>query len=334
MGDEEFSELELKYLNRIALSINNYKDLYFKGLDLIKSEPDPQKLLLQILDDYLERLDAIPAIDLSVTNLDSLDADTREKVKALVLFGTQAALIKDNAEIQENLRTINANYRDLLSVVTHEFKNSLTSIYGYNRIIRKRIQDGKSDSLEEISNNIDRLTKNLFGLVETLFSMSLIEQGILKLDQKIFDIIEDSIKPVVAELDFRLQKKSMQVKVISNEIKNIYVGDERLFQLVFRNLILNAIQYGRENTDIIIQFERKDATLIIEVSNEGSGLENSKLDQVFDKFSRFHDTGDKTNIGIGLYAVKSIIELHKGEIEAASELQKWMRFIIRLPALL
>jgi len=331
MSEDDFSELELKHLDKVTLSLNTYKDLFFKGLGLIKSEPEPRKLLVRILDEYLERLEEIPAIDLSVTNLDSLDAETREKVKSLILFGTQAVLIKDNAEIQEDLRAINSNYRDLLSVVTHEFKNSLTSIYGYNRIIQKRIQDGKYDNVEEISNNIDRLTKNLFGLVETLFSMSLIEQGKLKLDHKIFDIIEDSIKPVVAELDFRLQKKAMQVKVKSGEIKNIYLGDERLFQLVFRNLILNAVQYGRENTDITIEIQRSENEVIITVFNEGSGLESTKLEKVFEKFSRFHDSGDKTNIGIGLYAVKSIIELHRGEISAESDYQKWMRFIIHLP---
>lgn len=331
MNDSELNETELQYLGKIKVNLGGYRHLFNKGLDLIKSEPEPKKLLLKILDEYQERLDEIPAIDLSITKLDSLDKETREKIKSLILFGTQAVLIKDNAEIQENLRVANANYRDLLSVVTHEFKNSLTSIYGYNRIIRKRFQDGKFDNIEEINSNIDRLTKNLFGLVETLFSMSLIEQGILKIDRKIFDIVEDSIKPVVTELEIRLQKRSMKVKVESKDLKNIYLGDERLFQLVFRNLILNAIQYGHDNTEIRIDIERHENHLQIDVYNEGSGLEASKLDRVFEKFSRFHDSGDKTNIGIGLYAVKNIIELHEGVITAESEYQKWMRFIIKLP---
>ena len=105
------------------------------------------------------------------------DEETKEKLKALVLFGTQAALIKENAHIQENLRQVNRNYSDLLSVITHEFKNSLTSIYGYNRIISKRITEGRTEKLHEITNQVDRLSKKLFGLVETLFNMSLIEQN-------------------------------------------------------------------------------------------------------------------------------------------------------------
>lgn len=331
MTEEELKELELKYLGNINLDIEHYRNLFAKGLELIKSEPQPKKLLLDILDEYLAHLDEIPAVDLSITKFDQLDKVTKEKVKALILFGTQAALIKDNADVQSSLRQVNSNYRDLLSVITHEFKNSLTSIYGYNRIIKKRLLDGNYQSLAEISNNIDRLTRNLFGTVETLFSMSLIEQGILEVDRKIFDLVEDAINPVLSELEIRLQKKSMGVEIISKEKKNMYFGDAHFFQLVFRNLIQNAIQYGSKNSQIKIEFSRSDNYLNIVVFNEGSGLDQEKLEKIFDKFSRFHNQSDKTNVGIGLYAVKNIIELHKGSISAESESDKWMRFIIRLP---
>ncbi len=331
MTEEELKELELKYLGNINLDLEHYRNLFAKGLELIKSEPQPKKLLLDILDEYLIHLQEIPAVDLSITKLDQLDKETKEKVKSLILFGTQAALIKDNADVQSNLRQVNSNYRDLLSVITHEFKNSLTSIYGYNRIIKKKLLDGNYQSLAEISNNIDRLTRNLFGTVETLFSMSLIEQGILDVDRKIFDLVEDALNPVISELEIRLQKKSMRVNIVSDEKKNLYFGDAHFFQLVFRNLIQNAIQYGSKNSQIKIEFSKSDNYLNIVVFNEGSGLDQDKLEKIFDKFSRFHNQSDKANVGIGLYAVKNIIELHKGSITAESESDKWMRFIIRLP---
>jgi len=309
----------------------NYQDLYERGLDLIKSEPQPKKLLLDILDEYIDRLEDIPAVDLNSPDFDKLDSDTKEKVKSLVLFGTQAVLVRENAKAQSNLRKANANYRDLLSVVTHEFKNSLTSISGYNRIVQKRLEEGKYESVAEVSQHIDRLAKNLYGLVDTLFSMSLIEQGKLKVERRVFDIVDDAINPILSELEIRLQKKGMNVKLNASELKNIYHGDERFFQLIFRNLIQNALQYGTENTEIKIDINKTDKHLKIVVYNEGSGLDEKKVDKVFEKFSRFHDQNDKTNVGIGLYAVKNIIELHGGSILAESEFSKWMRFTIALP---
>ncbi len=331
MTEQELQELEIKYLGNIQLGMDNYKALYEKGLDLIRKEPKPRELLVKILDDYLQRLNELPAVDMSAENLESLDEASREKIKALVLFGTQAVLINDNSRIQGNLAEANKNYSDLLSIVTHEFKNSLTSIYGYNRIIQKRIKAEKYDNMLEISDNIDRLAKNVFSMVDTLFSMSLIDEGKLQIERRVFDVVEDAIKPMIDDLTARLEQKLMKVKIITSEKKNIYFGDERFFQLIFRNLILNAIQYGTRDTDILIEIRRIKNFVEIIIFNYGSGIEKSKLHKVFDKFSRFHEARDKSNVGIGLYTVKSIIDLHGGEITAESEFSKWMRFTIHLP---
>lgn len=331
MTEEELKDIELDCLREVDLDLQNYQQLYNKGLQLIINEPQPKALLLDILDEYLDRLGEMPAIDLSSKGISALDEDTKEKVKSLVLFGTQAALIKENSTIQNNLREANQNYRDLLSVVTHEFKNTLTSINGYTRLIERRLADQKYTELGEINSNIDRLTNNLYGLVETLFSMSLIDQGRLKIERKIFDIVEDTIHPILAELDLRLQKKNMHVDIKAAQPKNIFYGDEKFFQLIFRNLVLNAIQYGNTASTIDISIAKKGEIVEIQVFNEGSGLPVDKLEKVFEKFSRFHENNGRSNVGIGLYAVKNIIELHDGTISADSEFGKWMRFTITIP---
>lgn len=331
MTEDDLKKLEFKKLGNTNLSLEDYKDLYTKGLKLLENEAVPKDLLIHILDDYQNRLDKMPAVDLSVTNLDQLDEKTREQVRSLILFGTQAALIKENAVARSEMERANQNYRDLLSVITHEFKNALTSIYGYNRIIKKRLEENSTENVLDINKNVDRLTRGLFGLVETLFSMSLLEQDKLEIERKIFDIYEEGLKPILSELELRLEQKSMHVKVDMGETKNLYYGDERFFQLVFRNLIQNAIQYGYPHTEIEIGIHSKDDEMILTIMNQGSGLAESKLNKVFEKFSRFHANGKRTNVGIGLFTVKSIIELHQGKIQAESEPEKWMKFTIRLP---
>jgi len=331
MPHSSAGDKENKILNHIELSLKDYKKLFNKGLSLIESEPEPRQLLNSILEEYQNRLEELPAIDLSREGIEKLPPDVQEKVKSLVLFGTQAVLINDNAKIQRNLRVVNENYKDLLSVVTHEFKNSLTSIYGYNRLVRKQLSLGNTAQIEEISTNIDRLTKTLFGLVETLFSMSLIEQGALSLDSRLFDVYQDAIVPVLHELELALHSQGMSVHVEGAGEKQIYFGDDRLMQIVFRNLIQNATQYGLVNTSIQIKIKPGNDQLRIEVFNLGNGVRKEDLGQIFDKFSRFHNGHNKTNVGIGLFAVKKIIELHQGEIRAESEFGKWIRFVIELP---
>jgi len=226
---------------------------------------------------------------------------------------------------------VNQNYRDLLSVITHEFKNSLTSIYGYNRIIDKRISEGRLNDLTEITGNVDRLSKKLFNLIETLLNMSLIEQEKLVADNSEYKLMNDVIQPLVGELEFQLHEKGMVIEILSKEDDVVLTGDPELLQIALRNLTINAIQYGYEKTDIEIRMEKVRDRVLIEVFNKGLGLEKKYLTRIFEKFSRFHTKYKQTNVGIGLFTVKHIIELHEGSIVAESKKGEWMRFLINLP---
>ncbi|RLD15237.1 hypothetical protein DRI50_04340, partial [candidate division KSB1 bacterium] len=283
-----FNDEELAILNKINMDVKEYQDLYDKGLRLIEKEPESKQLLTSILDDYLKRLDELPPTDISLEKLENYDDEIKEKIKSLILFGTQAVLIRQNSLMQEKLNEINQKYRDLLSVVTHEFKNSLTSIYGYNRIIKKRIEQNRTDGLISLTENIDRLTKNLFAMVDTLLNMFLIEDGKLNIERQIFDVVEEVIKPIADEVKMQLEHRKQAVKINAPDEKNIFYGDLHLMQVVFRNLFLNSIQYGKENSEIEITVLNKENEIEIHFLNYGNDIPDGQLANIFDKFSRFH----------------------------------------------
>ncbi len=326
-----FNEEELAILNKINMDVKEYQDLYDKGLRLIEKEPESKQLLTSILDDYLKRLDELPPTDISLEKLENYDDEIKEKIKSLILFGTQAVLIRQNSLMQEKLNEINQKYRDLLSVVTHEFKNSLTSIYGYNRIIKKRIEQNRTDGLISLTENIDRLTKNLFAMVDTLLNMFLIEDGKLNIERQIFDVVEEVIKPIADEVKMQLEHRKQAVKINAPDEKNIFYGDLHLMQVVFRNLFLNSIQYGKENSEIEITVLNKENEIEIHFLNYGNDIPDGQLANIFDKFSRFHKKKGHSNVGLGLYTVKNIIEMHGGSIRVEAKSGEWIKFIINLP---
>ncbi len=328
--DEIFNETESQMLNKIKLNVKEYDELYRKGLDLIKKMPNSQELLISILEEYEERLDELPPIDIQVENLENFDEKLKEKIKALILFGTQAALLNENAKMHHQLRVINQKYKDLISVVTHEFKNALTSIYGYNRILKKRVENQDYDRLLPMIENIDRLTKNLFTMVDTLLNMSLIEEGKLSLNRQIFDFVEDVITPLINEFEPQLKEKNQKI-VLKKSDKILYNGDLHLLQVVFRNLIMNALQYGDEDSEIEIDFNKGKESLEIYFLNYGMGVQKEQIPHLFEKFSRFTKLQGRHNVGIGLYTVKNIIELHGGKITVESNPGEWIKFIITLP---
>ncbi|RMH64255.1 MAG: sensor histidine kinase [Calditrichaeota bacterium] len=331
MTGKEIEELNEQYLTDTQVHIRHYMRLYEKGLELIRNEPHPKQLLLKILDEYQERLEDIPDFNSSSIEDDTLDERTKENLKSLILFGTQASLIKENSRIQAQLRKTNRDYQDLLSIVTHEIKNSLTSIYGYNRIIRKRAEEGRTDQVGEVARQVDRLSRHLFYIVDTLLNMAQIDQQKLQPVKNTIKIIEDVITPVVHEMELSLSEKGMAVEVISKEDDVPLEGDDHLLQVVLRNLLLNAVQYGKPKTDVEIHVEKVRDRLLVDVFNHGEGLEKKHLKHIFNKFARFSQKRSKRHVGVGLYTVAHIVEMHQGSIKAESEPGRWMRFIISLP---
>lgn len=331
MKDIDLNNIDFGYLSDTSVQLNHYADIYEKGLELIKNEPRPRELLVKILDEYSKRFRQMPNFDSSILENDEVDDELKEQLKSLVLFGTQAALIKENSTYQKELKDVNGSYKDLLSIITHEFKNSLTSIYGYNRILKKRVEEGRTNQVEEITSNVDKLTKKMFNLIDTLVNMSLIEQNKLEAQSNKYLLIEHVIQPVVEEIQYQLNVKEMAIEVFSNEDEVTLEGDAALINVAFANLLINAIQYGYKQTDIEIRIELVDAHVIVEIFNKGNGIEEEHLHKIFDKFSRFHTKYKQTNVGVGLFTVKHIIELHNGTIHAESQKDKWMRFVIKLP---
>jgi len=101
MNTKELKELDYKYLGDTQVQLGHYEEIYEKGLELIQNEPHPKELLLKVLDEYTARFADLPNFDSDLMN-NGFDDETKEKLKSLVLFGTQAALIKENSKIQEN----------------------------------------------------------------------------------------------------------------------------------------------------------------------------------------------------------------------------------------
>ncbi|MBN2426247.1 MAG: HAMP domain-containing histidine kinase [Calditrichaceae bacterium] len=252
-------------------------------------------------------------------------------VSELISFGLLAKIIGSEKRENKRLKNINAGYYDLMRMISHEFKNSLTSIHGYNRFLQKALSKYRSDDLLEITDNIDRLTGNLYGMVDSLYGLSIIDENALILNNRIFDIETEALMPILSEIDLRLKNKGFKVILRKNQEKNIFYGDEVLFQLIFRNLLLNAIQYGQSGTEIEININRNKSNYRISVLNYGDGLDQSQLEKIFDKFARFHTKKEKTNIGIGLYIVKRIVQFYNGTITAACNVNKTVEFIITIP---
>ena len=104
-----------------------------------------------------------------------------------------------------------------------------------------------------------------------------------------------------------------------------------MIEVVYANLVSNAIKYGSKGSEISLGFRGNGKSFIFNVRNEGEGIPQNKLEEIFGKFIRLHKKSPLKGSGLGLYNTREIIERHGGKIWAESKEGEWANFIFTLP---
>lgn len=224
---------------------------------------------------------------------------------------------------QENtirqLQTLENYRRDFLGNVSHELKTPIFNIQGYVHTLL----DGALDNEQLLHKYLDRTSKNIDRLqtiVEDLESISRLELGEQVLVIQKFDI-KKLTEEVFEHLEMKAAEKNIRLmlKEGANQAYKV-IGDKEYIRQVLTNLTLNSIKYGKENGVTKVGFYDMDTYLLIEVADNGIGVDKHHLNHLFDRFYRVDPSRSRTagGSGLGLSIVKHIMEAHKQTINVRS----------------
>lgn len=225
---------------------------------------------------------------------------------------------------------------DFMNNMTHEFKTPISSISLAAQMLKDEAVTKTPEVLKSISNIIYEETKRLSFQVEKVLETSILEKekSIMKFKEaNIHEIIEN----VTNNFSIKVTSKG---GIINNKLEAIEpwaMVDEMHFTNVIYNLLDNALKYRNLDQSPILKIKtwnEKDS-LLIAVEDNGIGIKKEHLKKIFEKFHRV-PTGNVHNVkgfGLGLAYVKKIIEKHKGNIRAESEIHRGTKFIITIPTL-
>jgi len=215
----------------------------------------------------------------------------------------------------------------LLSSVSHELRTPLATIKAaVSSLNTESVALGSAaskDLLQAIEEETDRLNQ----LVGNLLSMSRIEAGALKLQQRWNELHEIA---TLAVMKARAASHSHNIAMdISEELPLVWV-DDILMQQVFVNLIDNSRKYSPEGSTILIKARQRSDSVWVQVSNEGPAVSEDDLEQIFEKFHRVTAADQITGTGLGLSICKGIVEAHLGRIWAEN-LERGFAIAFTLP---
>lgn len=217
-------------------------------------------------------------------------------------------------------------YDTLLNSLSHELRTPIATIIG----AVDTLQENKSQ-LEDVQQNELLAQIELAGLrlnrqVENLLSMSRIESGMLRLKLDWCDLNE----LIYMVIDKLIATTRQRVIFVPNEKLPFFKLDVYLIEQVLSNLLLNALSYTPENTEIHVIAEYQSGECIIRVKDHGKGFKADEIQNVFQKFYRTPQSG-VGGIGLGLSIVKGFVEAHQGRVVLENNQDSGATFTIFIP---
>lgn len=233
--------------------------------------------------------------------------------------------VKDEI-LQEKISFIDQSHKERLTILgqmsssfVHEFRNPLTSVKGFIKLMQNDHPDLKY--LDIISHEVDQLN---FRVSQFLHAS---KKETVESKREVFDLNE-LLDEVLSFMYPSLLDGSVKIKPISQRETRVFASKDELRQ-VFLNLILNsidALQKIESNRIITIEFEVTENEVHIHISNNGPVIPPKQIKTIFEPFFTTKELGT----GIGLYICRKIIESHQGSIHCSSDEQS-TRFSLSLP---
>jgi two-component system phosphate regulon sensor histidine kinase PhoR len=249
--------------------------------------------------------------------------------KASGVLQTNDPLSEVEAEVQafsqsrsseiEELKKMEQYRREFLGDVSHELKTPIFNTQGYIETLLNGALDNpkvNTSYLKKASKNLDRLSS----IVDNLLMISENETGNLKLNLKKFNIV-DLIEEVFESHEMSADVKDIALKQKAENPKSkMVLADRAQIETVLNNLVINAIKYGKEEGIVLVGIYTMGDHILVEVTDDGPGIEQQHLPRLFDRFYRIdsHRSRYEGGNGLGLSICKHIIDAHGQTIHVRS----------------
>ncbi|MFT5010474.1 MAG: two-component system phosphate regulon sensor histidine kinase PhoR [Pseudomonadales bacterium] len=262
----------------------------------------------------------------TILNSEVKDSDLLEEVNKDVHAWTQDKLGEiEELQIQENFR------KEFIGNLSHELKTPLFTIQGYILTLLDGALDDPQHNelfLKKAAKSVDRMT----ALLEDLDSITAAEGAELPMLKEKFDIV-NLTNEVFELLESAAASSKIELRLKSSNQKSEFVNaDKEKITQVLTNLLLNSVKYGNKGGYTEVRFYDMDDTILIEIKDDGIGIEEEHLPRLFERFYRVDKSRSRhiAGTGLGLAITKHILEAHGHDISVRSAVGKGSTFAFSL----
>jgi len=214
--------------------------------------------------------------------------------------------------------------------VSYELRSPLQNIIGQSELIAAQTFGKLNKKQREYMDDIMGSSRELSTLINDILHLATIDAGIMSLDVAETDIAE-VVASSVEELGHRLSEQKIELQLdIPKNIGAFEVDPLRMRQILF-NLVSNAIKFSNAGGHIRVTAAKDAGYVVFNVEDDGVGIPREMVPRVFERFEGYAPPGQRGGAGVALSVVKSLVELHGGDIAIRSEEGKGTTAIVRIP---
>ncbi|MEN8121163.1 MAG: ATP-binding protein [Bacteroidota bacterium] len=218
-----------------------------------------------------------------------------------------------------------------LSVLSHELKSPLNAVEEFQELILTRQSGNKLENYDPIvKRSIERL-KAMRRLIHDLLDLTKIESGSKSRELRPLNLIEIAKKVINLNMPIA---EAANIQIYSKFPDKLnFTADDKEMEIVFNNLISNAIKYNKEKGSVNIEIISKPKEIIVSIEDTGIGMTEEEASKIFRDFIRIKNvkTRNIPGSGLGLSITKKIISLYDGKINLSSKVDKGSKFTICFP---
>lgn len=234
-------------------------------------------------------------------------------------------LIEDFNTMVEELSTVETLKSDFISNVSHELKTPLSIIQNYVSALKDEnlSKDERNEYIDIITNSI----KKQSALITNILRLNKLEM------QEIYEknkySLDEQLRCVIIELEEKMNEKNIDLEIDIPEI--IIESDEKLLEIVWNNLITNAIKFSNENGKITVEIKKDSKFVSVIIKDTGIGINDETKKRIFDRFYQGNTSHSNEGNGLGLSMVSRIINIVSGDIIVEDNLICGSKFTVKLP---
>ena len=232
-----------------------------------------------------------------------------------------ATILSAQAEHEKQTRVF---LQDMISDVSHQLKTPLAALKMYDEIMAQ--EDSDRETIQAFSQKSLREIRRLEDVVYTLLKIARLDAGTVRME-KSEENIEMLLRDVTERFETLAAQEAKEIVLSGRSDASLYC-DALWMSEALGNMVKNALEHTKRGGKVVISWERTPLLTNIVVEDNGTGIHQEDIHNIFKRFYRSRFSQDIHGIGLGLPLAKSIVEAHQGTISVTSRVGRGSRFVL------